>query len=352
VAQFWLAHHRVFRQVAGHHEGLAWWNFAFLFTITAMPFTSSLLGNYGSNPLAVDIFALNVLLAALATQATLLFGQRRDVLIAPTDTEVRATRARLNACNQQVRPAERIVAVDDEPDAVWENVQAQQQGGNMRSLPGTPPAIIEASRMANPAHTHSATAAPRTPQRRITSCVSGYPQALSPRTMDPIARFIASPLPARRSPARCHPSHLHHRAKGPTDSDRHLQLQTAGQPTGTQQHSPCARLIKQALGPGIQPEGFQRYVLAMVRHPLGISYLAGRLSPGRSLLDGSRAEHSLISVPRLGCVSETHHDRGSRTSIWSSSALTCSSDPIVTGTLATVSGTGRDHKLATLALKD
>ena len=95
VAQFWLAHHRVFRRVAGHHEGLAWWNFAFLFTITAMPFTSSLLGNYGSNPLAVDIFAVNVLLAALATQATLLFGQRHDVAIAPAGTEVRATRARV-----------------------------------------------------------------------------------------------------------------------------------------------------------------------------------------------------------------------------------------------------------------
>ena len=49
VAQFWLAHHRVFRRAAGHHEGLAWWNFAFLFTISAMPFTSSLLGQYGGN---------------------------------------------------------------------------------------------------------------------------------------------------------------------------------------------------------------------------------------------------------------------------------------------------------------
>jgi uncharacterized membrane protein len=95
VAQFWLAHYRVFRRVTGHHEGLAWWNFAFLFTITAMPFTSSLLGSYGSNPLAVDIFAINVLLAALATHATLLFGQRRDVLAAPDDGEVRTTRARL-----------------------------------------------------------------------------------------------------------------------------------------------------------------------------------------------------------------------------------------------------------------
>jgi TMEM175 potassium channel family protein len=96
VAQFWLAHHRVFRHVAGHHEGLAWWNFAFLFTITAMPFTSNLLGEYGDNPLAVDIFAVNLLLATLATQATLLYGQRRDVLTAPPDaTEARARRARV-----------------------------------------------------------------------------------------------------------------------------------------------------------------------------------------------------------------------------------------------------------------
>jgi uncharacterized membrane protein len=96
VAQFWLAHHRVFRRAAGHHEGLAWWNFAFLFTITAMPFTSSLLGSYGNNPLAVDIFAVNVLLAALATQATLLFGQRHEVLTAPADaTEAAARRARV-----------------------------------------------------------------------------------------------------------------------------------------------------------------------------------------------------------------------------------------------------------------
>lgn len=66
------------------------------------------------------------------------------------------------------------------------------EAGKLRSRPGTPLATIEASRMAGPAHTHSATAAPRMPQRRITSCVSGYPQALSPRTTDPIARFITS----------------------------------------------------------------------------------------------------------------------------------------------------------------
>ena len=81
IAQFWLVHYRVFRQVAGQQEGLAWWNFAFLFTITVMPFTSSLLGEYSSNPLAVDIFAVNLLLASLATQATLIFGHRKGLVV-------------------------------------------------------------------------------------------------------------------------------------------------------------------------------------------------------------------------------------------------------------------------------
>ncbi|HEY4463400.1 MAG TPA: TMEM175 family protein [Streptosporangiaceae bacterium] len=85
IAQFWLIHHRVFRRFTGQPDGLVWWNFAFLFTITVMPFTSNLLGEYGSNPLAVDIFAFNLLLASLSTQATLEYGRRKDLLAGPAD---------------------------------------------------------------------------------------------------------------------------------------------------------------------------------------------------------------------------------------------------------------------------
>jgi uncharacterized membrane protein len=82
VAQFWLVHHRVFQHLAGQRESLAWWNFAFLFTITIMPFTSDLLGEYSNNPLAVDIFALNLLLASLSTLATAELGRRKGLLTA------------------------------------------------------------------------------------------------------------------------------------------------------------------------------------------------------------------------------------------------------------------------------
>jgi uncharacterized membrane protein len=68
IAQFWLVHHRVLRTMRGHSEGLAWRNFAFLLTLTLMPFTSDLLGRFSDNPLAVTIFAVNLVAISLTTQ--------------------------------------------------------------------------------------------------------------------------------------------------------------------------------------------------------------------------------------------------------------------------------------------
>ncbi len=56
IAQFWLVHHRVLRGMRGHSEGLAWRNFGFLLSLTLMPFTSDLIGRYGTNPLAITFF--------------------------------------------------------------------------------------------------------------------------------------------------------------------------------------------------------------------------------------------------------------------------------------------------------
>lgn len=80
IAQFWLNHHRVFRQIDKQVDGLAAWNFAFLFTISVMPFTSDLLGKFNDNPLAIDIFGFNLFLANLATLLMLEFGDRHGLL--------------------------------------------------------------------------------------------------------------------------------------------------------------------------------------------------------------------------------------------------------------------------------
>ncbi len=82
IAQFWQVHRRVFRGIRGHAEGLAWWNFLFLFTITVMPFTADLIGKWPDNPLSVTIFSANLILANVASYGVLSFSRRRRLLTA------------------------------------------------------------------------------------------------------------------------------------------------------------------------------------------------------------------------------------------------------------------------------
>ena len=92
---FWLVHHRVYRLLRGHREVIAWWNFAFLFTITLFPFSAALLGAFSDNPLAVVEFAVNLLLASMATTLVVVVASHKGLLIAgATPTLVRSMVAR------------------------------------------------------------------------------------------------------------------------------------------------------------------------------------------------------------------------------------------------------------------
>ena len=74
IAQFWLVHHRAMRNMRGHNEGLAWRNFGFLLALTLMPFSSDLIGRFGSNPLAITLFALNLAFLTVSTQWIMLYA--------------------------------------------------------------------------------------------------------------------------------------------------------------------------------------------------------------------------------------------------------------------------------------
>jgi uncharacterized membrane protein len=80
ISQFWLVHHRAMRNMRGHSEGLAWRNFGFLLALTLMPFTSDLIGRYGSNPVAITLFALNLALISLASQWIVLYAARHRLV--------------------------------------------------------------------------------------------------------------------------------------------------------------------------------------------------------------------------------------------------------------------------------
>jgi uncharacterized membrane protein len=64
----------------GHDESLAWWNFGFLFTITLFPFSAALIGAYPGNATAIDVFAINLLLASVATTLIGEIGRRHGLI--------------------------------------------------------------------------------------------------------------------------------------------------------------------------------------------------------------------------------------------------------------------------------
>jgi uncharacterized membrane protein len=97
IAQFWMVHHRVLRGMKGHSEGLAWRNFSFLLALTLMPFTSDLIGRYGTNPLAITLFGLNLVAISLSTQWIFLYAARHNLIrdVARSTRDERMARVRV-----------------------------------------------------------------------------------------------------------------------------------------------------------------------------------------------------------------------------------------------------------------
>jgi uncharacterized membrane protein len=97
IAQFWMVHHRILRGMKGHSEGLAWRNFGFLLALTLMPFTSDLIGRYGTNPLAITLFGLNLVAISLSTQWIFLYAARHNLIldVARSTRDERIARVRI-----------------------------------------------------------------------------------------------------------------------------------------------------------------------------------------------------------------------------------------------------------------
>jgi uncharacterized membrane protein len=92
-----MVHHRVLRGMRGHSEGLAWRNFSFLLALTLMPFTSDLIGRYGTNPVAITLFGINLVAISLSTQWIFLYAAHHDLLmdVARSKRDERTARLRV-----------------------------------------------------------------------------------------------------------------------------------------------------------------------------------------------------------------------------------------------------------------
>jgi len=59
----WTLHHRSFHSIKRSDNALVWLNIVFLMFVALIPFSTSLIGNYGTEQLSIVIYASNVLLA-------------------------------------------------------------------------------------------------------------------------------------------------------------------------------------------------------------------------------------------------------------------------------------------------
>jgi uncharacterized membrane protein len=94
IAQLWMAHRRVLPHFSAIPAAVAWWNFLYLGAIVVLPSTANLLGGNGDNPVAVTVFAANLVLSTLGLQMMSVAARRAGVLTGYDDGSWARNRAR------------------------------------------------------------------------------------------------------------------------------------------------------------------------------------------------------------------------------------------------------------------
>src|SRR5439155_490685 len=85
IGIFWLAHLRQFSLIARYTRGLAFINLLFLLSIAIMPFSTTLVGEYGSLSLAGVFYSLSLVFTSVASNMRWLFAVGRRSLLAGAD---------------------------------------------------------------------------------------------------------------------------------------------------------------------------------------------------------------------------------------------------------------------------
>ncbi|CAN5309675.1 TMEM175 family protein [soil metagenome] len=81
IADFWLIHHRLYRQIDGYTIPLVWWNFLWLLTIVFLPFPTVLLGeSSAASPVTSGLYIGTMVVTTYAGVAQQLIIVRRPEL--------------------------------------------------------------------------------------------------------------------------------------------------------------------------------------------------------------------------------------------------------------------------------
>ena len=81
IGALWLAHHRLFNQVARSDEALMSLNLLFLMVVAALPFPTAVLARYGSEPSAVVLYAASMAVAGTLLMLLTVLADRRRLLL-------------------------------------------------------------------------------------------------------------------------------------------------------------------------------------------------------------------------------------------------------------------------------
>jgi uncharacterized membrane protein len=81
IGIFWLAHLRMFSLIDRYTRGLALLNLLFLMSIAIMPFSTKLVGEYGSVTLAAVLYSLSLVFTSVTSNLLWLYAARRRKLL-------------------------------------------------------------------------------------------------------------------------------------------------------------------------------------------------------------------------------------------------------------------------------
>ncbi len=93
LAVFWNIHHRIFKQIKYVNTALLWINVTWLLFIVLVPFSASLIGEYGGFPISHVIFNVNLLGIAFFLYLNWYFAERSEFIHEKVEiTQITATK--------------------------------------------------------------------------------------------------------------------------------------------------------------------------------------------------------------------------------------------------------------------
>jgi len=81
VGMYWTAHRDLFARLRYANRDIVWINLMFLLPVCLIPFGSTLIGEYPNEPIALHIYGIIVIIAALMRLALYAYAVRRPMLL-------------------------------------------------------------------------------------------------------------------------------------------------------------------------------------------------------------------------------------------------------------------------------